>query len=181
MDSGELEFYNHAEQCTGKCISRHGGVSRYDTSRFETLYSQNVVVPMVNMVSNLGSEYAYTVLREVTGESSSSPTPCSTSSKSHGEPSSSSSPVSQTLVIKQECDQSPFDSQNSGSNEVTISGMLKVTQTNGSLQELCIQPLDETPQEGPSNNSILAILQQGTKDTVLEGEPCLYVCCCQSK
>ena len=33
MDTGELDFFNHAEICTGKCMSRGSGMSKYDVPR----------------------------------------------------------------------------------------------------------------------------------------------------
>ncbi len=33
MDTGELDFFNHAEVCTGKCMSRGSGMSKYDVPR----------------------------------------------------------------------------------------------------------------------------------------------------
>ncbi len=34
MDTGELDFFQHGDICTGKCMSRNSGVSKYDVSKF---------------------------------------------------------------------------------------------------------------------------------------------------
>lgn len=35
MDTGDLNYYNHKDLCSGKCVSRNMGGSKYDISRFE--------------------------------------------------------------------------------------------------------------------------------------------------
>ncbi len=53
MDSGELEFHNHNEQCTGRCISRNAGVSKYDITKFDNEMDLPTFVPLVTSVSSL--------------------------------------------------------------------------------------------------------------------------------
>ena len=72
MDGGELEFYNHAEQCTGRCISRNTGVSKYDITKFENDMELPTFVPLVTAVSSLNSDPGLSVLRDLGGDASTS-------------------------------------------------------------------------------------------------------------
>ena len=63
MDRGLLDFSNHQNHCTGRCVSRNTGCSKYDL-----LDGDPAALNMVAEMSSLGKEQAYTVLREMTGE-----------------------------------------------------------------------------------------------------------------
>ncbi len=73
MDRGELDFYRHSEICTGRCASRNGGLSKYDM-KIESLKAANesaswdLAPTFVPLVTDL-NESAFTILREVQGES----------------------------------------------------------------------------------------------------------------
>ena len=100
MDSGALEFYDHANRCTGRCVSRNSGMSKYDV-KIEALTRPDSDISML-------SEPAYTILRRMQDDS-----PRSTASSSDHyahQPSSTVLPVA-GAVVKSE---PPSESDDSG-------------------------------------------------------------------
>ena len=114
MDSGALQFYDHANSCTGRCVSRNSGMSKYDV-KIEALTRADS-----DLVISTLTDTALTILRTMRDDSPRSTTdhyahqasPRSTVSSDHytHQPSSTVSPVD-GAVVKSE----PYsDSNDSG-------------------------------------------------------------------
>ena len=98
MDTGELEFFAHDAQCTGRCVSRNSGSSKYDAkieqlnrSMLSATTFDNDLPTFAPALANTLNEHAYTVLRHAQGLS---PPPPATSPAHSAADSPASSMVS---------------------------------------------------------------------------------------
>ena len=69
MDAGDLEFYNHLENCTGRCISRLTGISKYDSNaqgvvKEDPEWSPAAVMQNSKQPLSGATQHAYSVLMQ---------------------------------------------------------------------------------------------------------------------
>lgn len=67
MDSGELDFYDHTEQCTGRCVSRSTVTSKLDSMVSSVKDESLSDLSLLDANTANLDEHAYTVLRQVQG------------------------------------------------------------------------------------------------------------------
>lgn len=136
MDSGELQFYDHDNNCTGRCISRNSGTSKYDI-KIEHLTrptSESDLPGCIPFVPTL-SEHAYTILREIQGDS---PRSSESSDHSSHQPSSTTRPV-EGATIKSE----PLsDSDDSGVHSNGREAVMNVVSPDGNGDAVDVPQLD---------------------------------------
>jgi len=136
MDSGELQFYDHDNNCTGRCISRNSGTSKYDIKiEYLTRLSSESDLPSFIPFAPTLSEHAYTILREMQGDS-----PCSSESSDHSshQPSSTTRPA-EGVAIKSE---PVSDSDDSGVPGSDREAMVNVAPPHDSKSTHAVDVLD---------------------------------------
>ena len=122
MDSGALQFYDHANSCTGRCVSRNSGMSKYDV-KIEALTRADS-----DLVISTLTDTAYTILRTMRDDS-----PRSSSDHYAHQPSSTVSPVD-GAVVKPEPHSESDDSGEHGNDGEIMRRVSSVSDDDGDTE-----------------------------------------------